>query len=172
MGNDNFTAAPSGTFPTKQGLINIAANKQEQFEALCRLVGREDLLRDARFATRAMRKRHRDELSALLEAALAARPATEWEQLCNDAGVPAGRVLSVPEAMRSAQVDHRGLVKTLRHGALDRPLRVTRAGFRIAGADPDVEAPPPALGQHTLAVLTELGYSAAEVDDLRARRVV
>ena len=57
MGNENMTAAPSGAFRTGRGLLNIAANKQEQFESLCRLVGREDLIGDPRFADREDRKR-------------------------------------------------------------------------------------------------------------------
>ena len=59
MGNDNFTAAPSGAFKTGNGLLNIAANKQEQFEALAKVIGREDLIGDTRFADREDRRRHR-----------------------------------------------------------------------------------------------------------------
>ena len=73
MGNENMTASPSGTFRTADGLLNIAANKQEQFEAVCRVVGREELIADSRFAERQARLQHRFELKALLEAALAAK---------------------------------------------------------------------------------------------------
>jgi len=97
MGNDNFTAAPSGAFRTGDGLLNIAANKQEQFAALAKVIGREDLASDARFAHREDRKKHRAELTAEIEAALGSRPAAEWESLLNTAGVPAGRVISVPK---------------------------------------------------------------------------
>src|SRR5439155_21230642 len=60
MGNNNFTAAPSGTFRTGEGLLNIAANKQQQFEALAKAIAREHLIRDPRFASRENRKLHRD----------------------------------------------------------------------------------------------------------------
>ena len=79
MGNDNFTAAPSGTFRTGDGLINIAANEERQFAALARDVGAPEWLADPRFASREARKRHRAEINAALEAKLAARPAAEWE---------------------------------------------------------------------------------------------
>src|SRR5829696_6025956 len=72
MGNENMTASPSGTFRTGDGLLNIAANKQEQFETLCRLIGREGLIADPRFAVREERKRRRFELNAEIEHALAA----------------------------------------------------------------------------------------------------
>ncbi len=93
MGNENATAAPSGAFRTGGGLLNIAANKQEQFEALCRLVGRPELAVDPRFAGREDRKRHRFELRAALEEALAARSAAQWAPDLNAAGIPAGEVL-------------------------------------------------------------------------------
>ena len=71
MGNENMTAAPSGTFRTGDGLLNIAANKQEQFVTLCRLVGLPELASDPRFAERETRKRNRIALKALIEDALA-----------------------------------------------------------------------------------------------------
>src|SRR5262249_59787894 len=67
MGNENMTASPSGTFRTGRGLLNIAANKQDQFETLCRLIGRDELASDPRFAEREERKRRRVELDAEVE---------------------------------------------------------------------------------------------------------
>ena len=78
MGNENMTAAPSGAFRTGRGLLNIAANKQEQFEELARLVGRPELIADPRFADREDRKANRYELKTELELALARRSAAEW----------------------------------------------------------------------------------------------
>ena len=74
MGNDNFTAAPSGTFATQDGHINIAANKQEQWEALTEVVGVEELKTDPRFQERDERKKNRKALTPLLEAKLKERP--------------------------------------------------------------------------------------------------
>jgi crotonobetainyl-CoA:carnitine CoA-transferase CaiB-like acyl-CoA transferase len=169
MGNDNFTAAPSGAFATGHGLINIAANKQEQFEILARMIGREDLLDDPRFATRDARKVNREAINDEVTRGLQSRPAEEWERMLNAAGVPAGRVLSVPEALDTAQVRHRQLLRTVRMPNTDRPsISITRAGFRLSGGDPDVCSPPPALGEHTEEVLRELGYDATDIDRLRA----
>lgn len=83
MGNENFTAAPSGTFRSGGGLLNIAANEQKQYETLCDLVGRPDLKVDPRFADRQSRKVHRAALSVELNDALQARTAKEWEELFN-----------------------------------------------------------------------------------------
>lgn len=173
IGNDNFTAAPSGAFRTGDGLLNIAANKQEQFEALTRLIGREDLIDDPRFARRGNRKVNRAALTVELETALAARPATEWEAAFNGVGVPAGRVLTVPEALSLEQTRSRELIQTFdRADGLDRPLPVVRGGYRINGAPGTPAFPPPTLGQHTDALLAELGYGAAEIETLHAEGAV
>jgi CoA:oxalate CoA-transferase len=173
IGNDNFTAAPSGAFTTGDGLLNIAANKQEQFEALARLIGREDLIRDVRFAAREARKKNRAALNAEIEAALASGSAIEWEVALNGVGVPAGRVLTVPEALALDQVRGRGFVHNFYHvEALNRPLAVTRAGYLMSERGPALHSPPPQLGEHSDQILAALGYSAAEVAALRAEEVI
>lgn len=168
MGNDNFTAAPSGTFRTGDGLLNIAANKQQQFEALARAIGREDIIRDERFAERENRKRHRAALTQEIEAGLRHRSAAEWENILAQLGIPAGRVLTVPEALENPQVKQRGLFQTLDVAGLDHPVTVTRAGFKLSGVDPCVQSPPPRLGEHTDEVLTRVGYTEEEISALRA----
>jgi crotonobetainyl-CoA:carnitine CoA-transferase CaiB-like acyl-CoA transferase len=149
MGNENMTAAPSGAFATQDGLLNIAANKQEQFVTLCGLIGRPDLADDPRFAERETRKKNRAALKTEIEAALAARPAAEWETMLNRAGVPAGRVLSIPQVLGEEQVLGRNMTRAFDQvPGIDRPLTVVRGGFLVDGEAPLPAAPPPALGQH------------------------
>jgi len=168
IGNENFTAAPSGTFRTGRGLLNIAANKQEQFEALARALGREDLLADPRFAAREARKCNRAALTRELEAALAQRPAAEWETTLNRLGVPAGRVLTVPEVLEVAQVKERELLQVFDNApGVDRNITLARCGFKMSGGDPSVSAPPPQLGEHTAEILHAIGYSSADIGRLR-----
>jgi crotonobetainyl-CoA:carnitine CoA-transferase CaiB-like acyl-CoA transferase len=165
MGNDNFTAAPSGTFRTGEGLLNIAANEDKQYAALCRLIGREDLVTDPRFAARQARKVNRAALTEAVEAGLATRGAAEWEALLVGAGVPAGRVLSVPEVMQQPQLRDRGFVTEFE--APDGPQRVTRAGFRFGDGNPAPRAPAPRLSADTDRWLAQLGYDAAEIARMR-----
>ena len=168
MGNENMTASPSGTFATADGLLNIAANEQGQYENLCDLVDRPALKRDPRFAEREERKRNRFALKAELEAALAARSAKDWAALLNRQGVPAGEVLDVPAMLEHPQVTTRQLVRSF-DGAegIDRPVSVLRSGFRLASGDPGPAFAPRALGADTDTLLAELGYDAAAIADLR-----
>ena len=172
LGNENMTASPSGTFRTGNGLLNIAANQQQQFETLCRLIGRPELAADPRFAAREERKRRRFELRDEIEQALSARPAAEWSRLMNDAGVPAGEVLDVPSVLEHPQIVARGLLKTFNKVPdVDRAVSVVRAGFRLASGDPAPATPPPALGADTAAILAELGYSSGEIEELMRQQV-
>lgn len=173
MGNDNVTASPSGSFQTGSGLLNIAANKQEQFEAVCTVVGRPELATDPRFAERQGRLVHRSELKAELEAAMAARGAEEWWQLFNAAGVPAGPVYTVPQALEHPQIAGRGLVAQFDDvPGVGRDVRVMRTGFKLDGEAPSVATPPPTLGQHNDDILAEIGYAADEIAALKTERIV
>ena len=173
MGNENMTAAPSGMFQTGDGPINIAANKQEQFEALCDLVGRPELPGDPRFADREARKANRYALRDALEASLATRSAADWSETLNAGGVPAGPVLDIPQALETEQVKGRGLVRQFATvPGIDRPVSVVRAGFRLGSGDPEPAAPPPSLGSDTDAILGELGFSAETIEDMRRNKAI
>jgi crotonobetainyl-CoA:carnitine CoA-transferase CaiB-like acyl-CoA transferase len=173
LGNENMTASPSGTFRTGEGLLNIAANQQQQFEALCRLIGRPELASDPRFAGREDRKRHRFELNQEIEQALAARSAAEWTSLMNDSGVPAGEVLDVPSVLEHPQIVQRGLLHTFADVPnVDEDVSVVRSGFRLKSGDPRPASPPPALGADTASLLAELGYSESEVAELSRDKAI
>ncbi|MGH3360556.1 MAG: CaiB/BaiF CoA transferase family protein, partial [Nocardioidaceae bacterium] len=113
MANENRTSAPSGTFATGDGKLNIAANKQEQFVALCRVLERADLVDDPRFVTRDLRKQNRDALREELERTLATGSAHDWDEALLRSGVPAAPVVSVRDALESPQIASRGLVSAL-----------------------------------------------------------
>ncbi len=173
MGNENMTASPSGTFRTGEGLINIAANKQEQFEALVGLLGAEYLARDPRFADREARKVNRDVLHSEIEKHLAQNNAAHWATVFNRHGVPAGEVLSVPDVLEHPQICARDVVRTFeRVEGVDRPVRVVRAGFRLGSGDPGPGAPPPALGVDTEEILSELGFTPESIAALRKEKAI
>ncbi len=164
MGNENRTASPSGTFRTADGLLNIAANKQEHWESVAEVLGCQDLVDDPRFRTREDRKQNRTTLRILLETALQQHPASLWEDLLNDAGVPAGRVLDVKETVALPHLRERALFRSFAHvPGVDRPVTVTNGGFLFAEEGRGDLSPPPVLGQHNEEILSELGMTSAEI---------
>ncbi|MEM1267520.1 MAG: CoA transferase [Pseudomonadota bacterium] len=172
-GNENPTSAPSGAFQCADGLINIAANKDEQWQILARHLGRTDLLEAAEFATREDRKANRLRLKAELETVLTTRPARDWARELNDIGVPAGAVLEVPDVLAHPQVRDRGLLARFEDTpGVAEPIELLRVGAMIDGARPTVDSPPPALGQDSGDVLAGLGYSAEDIASFRAQGVV
>jgi formyl-CoA transferase len=171
MGNDNFTAAPSGTFATRDGHLNIAANKQEQWEALTEVLGVPHLKLDPRFKERDERKRNRAALTPLLEEKLRQRPTAEWVAALNARDVPSGAILSLADALGQAQLRHRG---TLRNVKVDNAGEIAVFGLsaRLEKTPGEVTSPPPRLGAHTEELLGRLGYSSADVARLREKGVV
>ena len=171
MGNDNFTAAPSGTFRTSDGHINIAANQQEQWENVAEVLGVPELKDDARFKERDERKKNRKALTPLLEERLMQRPTAEWVEALNAKGVPSGEILSLEDALLSPQVEHRGSIGTV-NAAEAGEIRVFNLTAEFEKTPGALTSPPPTLSQHTDAVLAELGYDADAIAALRESGVV
>ncbi|HEY4296996.1 MAG TPA: CaiB/BaiF CoA-transferase family protein [Paraburkholderia sp.] len=173
MGNENITASPSGTFKTGEGLLNISANKQEQFEALCRTIGRPDIYDDERFHERHARLANRYALRDELESALAANSADAWCELLNAADVPSGPVYSISQALGQPQIAERGMVGSFADvPGVGHDLDLVRTGIKVNGADPAVDFPPRVLGADTQDVLRELGLDDAQIQALHATKVI
>jgi formyl-CoA transferase len=171
MGNDNFTAAPSGVFRTGDGHINIAANKQEQWESVCDVLGLPELKADPRFQKRDVRKQNRKELTPLLEVKLAERGTMEWVELLNANGVPSGAILSLGDALGQPQIRHRQTLQDVPvEGIGTIPLFTLTAKFEQTPGD--ITAPPPRLSAHTAEVLAGIGITPDEVAALKSKHVV
>jgi formyl-CoA transferase len=173
LGNENFSAAPSGAFETGEGLLNIAANKQEQFETLCGLLGREDLMTHPDYAARDDRKTNRAALKAELEKALSAKSATEWAETMAARGIPAGAVLTVPEILQNPQIAGRGMIAEYESvPSVGRDVRLLRNAVKMNGEPLAVGAPPPTIGQHNAEVYGALGLSEEEIAALKEEGVI
>ncbi|KIC38474.1 CoA-transferase [Ruegeria sp. ANG-R] len=169
-GNENTTSAPSGTFATSDSPINIAANRDEQWQALAEHLDREDLLVHPDYRTREDRKQNRHSLRQELERTLVTRPAADWVRELNALGVPAGQVLSVPQALSDEQLDRRGLIGELSvHGE---DMRLAGSPVVMNGERKMPQAAPPALGADNSAIWSELGMSEAEIDTLRKEGII
>ena len=145
MGNDNFTAAPSGTFATQDGHINIAANKQEQWEAVSKVLGVPELKNDPRFNERDTRKNNRKALTPLLEEKLPQKPTAHWVEALNAKDVPSGEVLGPQGSLHPSPEPAPAGAAAAAGGGRDRrgeALRPHRAALEDAGCHHFPAAPP------------------------------
>jgi CoA:oxalate CoA-transferase len=171
LGNDNMTAAPSGTFVTADGYVNIAANQQEQWENVCDVLGVPELKTDPRFQKRDARKANRRALTPLLEAKLKERPTAHWVEALNKKGVPSGEILSLQDALAAPQIAYRQTIQTVVEPGIG-PLKLFNLTARFEDTPAGIDAPPPRLSAHTDVLLEELGYTSAEIAAFRDKKVV
>jgi len=171
LGNDNFTAAPSGMFKTQDGYINIAANQQEQWENLADELGLPKLKTDPRFQERDTRKANRFLLTPLLEAKLTGKTTAHWVEVLNARGIPSGDVVSLEEALTCPQAQHRRVLEEVETPGVG-PIKIFNMTAKFSKTPAKIETPPPTLSQHTEAILGELGYMAEEIKALKEKQVI
>ena len=171
LGSAHRLSAPYQALRTRDGHLTIGANNQRLWERLCRIIDREDLLSDERFADNSDRVRNREVLIAELESVFMRRTTEEWVAALTEGGVPCGPILDYKTALEDPHTLAREMVIEMRH-----PVEGTIKGLgipiKMSGTPGRVRSAAPLLGQHTDDVLARAGYSPAEIATLREQGVV
>lgn len=165
MGNQHPSISPYQDFPTATRPIALAVGNDHQFAIFARLLGHAEWADDPAFATSAERSANRARLVPLIEEMLKTRPADHWLAELSKAQVPAGPIATVREALESGQAKARGLVVEQAHPVFG-AVRTIAQPLALAATPPSYRLPPPAVGEHSRAILTELGFTADEIGKL------
>jgi len=171
LGTAHRLNAPYQAFRASDGHFTVGAANQNLFPRFCKILGLDHLVSDARFASVALRLQHRAELEALIEAVTVREPRAHWLAQCEAAGVPAGPINSVPEALADPHVRARGMVQTLMHPEAG-PVSALGNPVKMSATPPLLAAAAPTLGQDTDAILRELGLGEHEIETLRREQVI
>jgi crotonobetainyl-CoA:carnitine CoA-transferase CaiB-like acyl-CoA transferase len=171
LGQGHRTNAPYQAFRTADGWINVGGGTQQLWRDVCKVLGVEHLLDDPRFATPALRVEHRQALEDLLQPRFLTAPTSVWLATFEAAGVPAGPILTYDQVFEDPQVRHREMAVEVEHPVAGK-TRVLGVPFKLSRTPAGVRRPAPTLGQHSEEILRELGYDAATIADLRARKIV
>ena len=171
MGNGHASIVPYNTFAAKDAPIMLAVGNDDQWRRFCDVAGSPHLATDERFATNALRVRNRSLLEPLVGSILETRDCRSWVERLGDAGVPCGVVRDVGQVLESPELDARAMLTSVSHPTVG-ALRLVASPVKLSGSATRPDLPPPLLGQHTGAILADLGISAEEVGDLRRRKIV
>jgi formyl-CoA transferase len=165
-GNDHPTSIPTGVFTTADGAMNIAATGQAIYSRFVKVMGHPEWLEDERFATSSARSKNRHALNALIDEATRTNTTAYWVETMNAAGVPCGPINNMQQVFEDAQVKHLGIAQALGETTyLGQPFTLSRTASAITSH-------PPAIGEHSAAILAEAGYSAEQIADFQARQIV
>lgn len=170
-GNGHPNIVPYRTYVVADGELAVAVGNDAQFARFAAVVGHPEWAGDPRFARNRDRVEHRELIDGLIQHELATRTRAAWISAFADAGIPAGPINSVAEALSSEQVLARHMVATVRHPEIDE-VDLLGVPFRFAATPASIRRPPPLLGEHTNEVLAELGVTPAEIAGLRTDGVI
>jgi formyl-CoA transferase len=170
-GNDHPTSMPTGVYVTADGHFNIGASGDAIYARFCKVIGAPQLATDPRFKTNADRSKNRRDMAEAINAITRHKTSADWIEILNEAGVPCGPINSIDQVFADPQVKHLNITRHVAHKVLG-DVEVIGQAVELSRTPWGVHSPTPEPGEHTEAVLRELGYDTAAIADLRTRKVV
>jgi formyl-CoA transferase len=172
-GNDHPTSIPTGVFKCADGqYINIASAGQPMWRKLCEALRRPELADRKEYATGPLRSENRKALNAEIQAVIETQPSAHWVKLITDSGVPCGPIYSMDQVFADPQVKHLGAAQTVHSDAIGRDVTLLAQPIKMSRTPSKIELRPPERGEHSDAILAELGYTKAQIGELRSRDIV
>jgi formyl-CoA transferase len=166
QGNTHPNIVPYQPFDASDRPLVIAVGNDRQFARLAELAEHPEWASDPRFSTNAARVANRAEIVRLIGAAIGKQSASYWFERLEDAGIPAGPINPINEALNNVQAQHRKMVRTIAG------VPVVGSPVRLNGERADSDLPPPALGEHTSEILDRIGVAAGEREAMRANGII
>lgn len=171
MGSAHSSVAPYQLFHAADGAVVAGAWTSDTWPRFCDAVGLPELVGDHRFVTNTDRVRNVRELNGILQERFGQRTVAQWEEAFHDASALFGPVLTVPQVLAHPQIEALRLVQTMQHARLG-PLPALAAPIFMSETASAIQRPPPEFGEHTVEILEEVGYSAAQIGRLADKKVV
>ena len=162
---------PYQSFPASDGYFILGCGNQGLWERMCHAINRPDLLQDSRFSTNTDRVEHRAECIETLSEVFRSKTMAEWVEIISEAGVPCGPINRVSDVVNDPQVKARNMIVDMPHPKVP-DLRVPNSPLKLEETPSSIRRAPPMLGEHNEEILTESGYNASQIAQLRESGVI